>query len=518
MNDTSNNKRIAKNTIVLYIRMLFLMAVNLYASRVVLDALGVEDYGIYNVVGGVVAMFTMISGSLAAAISRFITYELGKGAKDNLKTVFSSSVIIQIFLSVVFVVIAETVGLWFLNAKLNIPAERMAAANWVFQFSIITFAINLISVPYNAAIIAHEEMSAFAYISIFEGVGKLIVAWIIVTAKGDKMIIYAALIALIAVIVRFVYGFYCKKRFEECQVKFKFEKKYLRQIFSFAGWNMIGAASAVCRDQGGNIIINLFCGPTVNAARGVAMQVNSAINGFVSNFQMALNPQITKNYAMGDVDYMLKLVYQGSRFSFYILWIISLPVLITANYLLSIWLVEVPEHATVFLQLVIIFSLSESLSGPLMTAMYATGKVRNYQIIVGGLQLLNLPLSYLCLYVGLAPEFVFVVAILLSAICMLARLIMLHPLINISPLLFIKRVWFNTIIVAIISLIPVVILTNVLKDSFFSFLIIVITCILISSLTILYIGCSKDERALLFNKCHSIILKVVSHDNSTREK
>lgn len=494
--------------------MLFLMAINLYASRVVLAALGVEDYGIYNVVGGVVAMFTMISGSLSSAISRFITYELGRGPSDTLKTVFSSSVFIQILLAVFFVIVAETLGLWFLNFKLNIPPERMIAANWVFQFSIVTFAVNLISIPYNAAIIAHEEMSAFAYISVFEGIGKLIVAWIIVKANGDRMILYSILITLIAIIVRLIYGIYCKKKFEECTVHLRIEKSYFKQIFSFAGWNMIGAASAVCRDQGGNIIINLFCGPSVNAARGVAMQVSTAINGFVSNFQMALNPQITKNYAIGNQDYMLRLVYKGARFSYYILWLISLPVLVNVEYILSLWLVEVPDHAASFLQLIILFSLCESLSGPLMTAMYATGKVKNYQIIVGGLQLLNLPFAYICLKIGLAPEFVFVVSIILSLVCMFARLIMLRPLIFISPWFFLRKVWLNTFIVTVISLMPVLLLSNVLRGSFILFVCSVIISLIVAAASILYVGCGKEERSFFLSKCNDLINKYFRRDKN----
>ncbi|MDT3387872.1 MAG: oligosaccharide flippase family protein [Bacteroidota bacterium] len=510
----SGTRRIAKNTLVLYVRMLFLMAVSLYTSRAVLDALGIDDYGIYNVVGGVVAMFTMISGSLSAAISRFITYELGKGSLDRLKVVFSSSVLIQLLLSVVFIVIAESLGLWFLNAKLNIPSDRMYAANWVYQLSIVTFAVNLISIPYNAAIVAHEEMTAFAYISIFEGVSKLIVAFIIVNATTDKLILYSVLIAVIAVVVRIVYGVYCKKKFDECTLHLKYEKTVFDQIFSFAGWNIIGAASAVCRDQGGNIIINLFYGPAVNAARGVAMQVCTAINGFVANFQMALNPQITKNYASGNMQYMLSLVFKGSRFSYYILWLISLPVIVKADYILSLWLVEVPEHAVHFLQLVIVFSLCESLSGPLKTSMYATGEVKYYQIVVGGLQLMNLPIAYFCLRYGLPPESVFVVSIILSLACLIARLQMLKPLINIPRLLFVKEVCLNTLLVTLGSLIPAVLVSMLLGDNLLSFIIVVLFCFIVSCMVVLYIGCRKEEREMVFVRVRKATINLLYRDSN----
>ena len=313
---SSNNKRIAKNTLLLYFRMLLTMVVSLYTSRVVLGALGVEDYGIYNVVGGVVAMFSMLSGSLSAAISRFITFELGTGNKEKLKRVFSSSVTIQMGLSAIILVLAETVGLWFLNNKMVIPESRMYAANWVFQLSLLTFVINLISIPYNAAIIAHERMSAFAYISIFEAVSKLVVAYCIVISPIDRLILYAIMLTTIAVIIRLIYGSYCKRKFEECTFHFIYDHDLLKQMFGFAGWNFIGASSALLRDQGGNIVINLFCGPAVNAARGIAVQVNTAIHSFVTNFMTALNPQITKSYAGADQKYLMTLLFQGARLSF----------------------------------------------------------------------------------------------------------------------------------------------------------------------------------------------------------
>lgn len=373
-NTTENNKRIAKNTLLLYFRMLFLMAVSLYTSRVVLNALGVEDFGIYNVVGGVVAMFSVLSGSLSAAISRFITYELGKGNQENLNKIFSSAVTIQLILSGIIILLAETIGMWFLNAKMNIPEVRMEAANWVFQFSILTFAINLISIPYNASIIAHEKMSAFAYISILEAVGKLTIAYLITIAPIDKLIFYAILMCVVALVVRFTYGNYCKRHFSECTYHFVWDKQLLKQMFGFAGWNFIGASSAVLRDQGGNVVINLFCGPAVNAARGIASQVNNAVNQFVVNFMTALNPQITKSYAAGNKEYMMTLIFQGARLSFYMLLLLSLPILVNTHYILVLWLKIVPEHAVFFVQLILIFALSESISQPLITAMLATGK------------------------------------------------------------------------------------------------------------------------------------------------
>lgn len=503
-NTSANNKRIAKNTLLLYFRMLFMMAVNLYTSRVVLNALGVEDFGIYNVVGGVVAMFSMLSGSLSAAITRFITYELGTGNKESLKKIFSSSVTIQIGLAVLIVLLAEAVGVWFLNVKMNIPDERMIAANWVYQFSILTFAINLISVPYNASIIAHERMSAFAYISILEAIGKLVIAFLIVISPMDKLIFYAILMCSVALIVRFAYGAYCKKHFEECTFRFIFDKDLLKRMFGFAGWNFIGASSAVLRDQGGNVVINLFCGPTVNAARGIAFQVNNAISGFVTNFMTALNPQITKSYAAGDRDYMMTLIYQGARLSFYMLLLLSLPVLVNTHYILSLWLGIVPDHAVLFVQLILVFAMSESISNPLITAMLATGKIRNYQLIVGGLQMMNLPMSYMLLHMGMFPEVVILVAIAISQCCLAARLLMLRGMIGLSVRKYFKKVYINVLTVTIIAAVLPFLITNVLTESFLNFIQSSLVALISTGVTIYYVGCNKAERQFVLNKLYTL--------------
>lgn len=484
--------------------MFLLMLITLYTSRVVLSILGVEDFGIYNVVGGVVAMFSVISGSLSAAISRFITYELGKGDKDKLMRIFSSSVTIQLGLGLIILILAESIGVWFLNTKMTIPTGRIYAANWVFQLSILTFIINLISVPYNAAIIAHEKMSAFAYISILEVVAKLIIVYMLLWSPFDKLIFYAILMTSVALIIRFVYGYYCKRHFEECTYHFIFDKELLKKMFGFAGWNFIGATSAVLRDQGGNIVINLFCGPTVNAARGIAYQVNSAISGFVSNFMMALNPQITKSYASGEKEYMMTLIYQGARLSFYILLILSLPVIINAHYILTLWLKIVPEHTTLFVQLVLIFAMSESISNPLITAMLATGNIRNYQIVVGGLQIMNLPISYILLKNGCMPETVLIVAICISQCCLAARLYMLKGMIGLSVRKYVSKVYFNVFAVTILSAIIPCISSYYLSETFINFIMICVISVICTFMVIYFVGCNRNERQFILSKITSI--------------
>lgn len=500
LDNTANNKRIARNTILLYARMLFLMLVSLYTSRVILNALGVEDYGIYNVVGGVVTMFSVLSGSLSAAISRFITFELGKGDYEKLNKVFSSSITIQAGIALIIIILAETIGLWFLNAEMVIPENRMMAANWCYQFSIVTFAVNLITVPYNAAIIAHEKMATFAYISIIEGLGKLLIAWCIVFNPIDRLVFFAAMVAVLAWIICFIYASYCKKYFKECVYHFIYDYDLLKQMFGFAGWNFIGASSAVLREQGGNIILNIFFGPTVNAARGIAVKVSSAITSFITNFMTALNPQITKSYASGETDYMFKLIFQGARFSFYILLLLCLPVILNTHYILVCWLKLVPEHTVLFVQLVLIFAMCESISNPLITAMLATGKIRNYQIVVGGLQMMNLPVAYLCLYWGAIPESIVIVAIVISQCCLAARLFMLRGLIGLEVREFLQHVYLNVIIVTIVSLLIPVILKYYLPESFISFFIISVFSVVCVIVAELYIGCKKEERQLIYTQ------------------
>ena len=510
MDEHQNNKRIAKNTLLLYFRMLVTMAVGLYTSRVILQNLGVEDFGIYNVVGGFVAMFTILSGSLSAAISRFLTFEIGKNDRERLKRVFSSAVTIQLLLTIIVVLVAETVGLWFLNCKMSVPQDRLYAANWVFQMSVVAFGVNLISVPYNAAIVAHERMSAFAYISIIEAFGKLAVAWLIVISRFDRLIFYSILMCCIALAIRLVYGWYCRSHFEECSYRFVLDKILLKQMFGFAGWNFIGASSAVLRDHGVSVVLNLFFGPVVNAARGVAVQVQHAVGQFQSNFMIALNPQITKSYANENHEYMMTLIYQGARLSFYMLLFLSLPILLNAEFILSLWLKIVPEHAARFVQLILIFIMSESISSPLVTAMLATGNIRNYQIVVGGLQMLNLPVTYVLFKIGFAPEYAFITAIVISQFCFFARLFMLRKMIALKVGLYLTKVYLNIIVVSALSIaIPLLI-----KNSFFSnsnalnFVFISFFSVICTAIVILCVGCNHDERVLVKNKIVRLRKKV----------
>lgn len=510
MQDTSaNNKRIAKNTMLLYMRMLFLMLISLYTSRVVLNSLGVDDYGIYNVVGGVVAMFSVLSGSLSGAISRFITFELGTGNVENLKKVFSSSITIQLGLALFFILLAETVGLWFLNYKMQIPLDRLDAANWCLQFSIITFAINLWSVPYNAAIIAHEEMSVFAYISILEGVGKLLIALCIAYNPFDRLVFYALLIALLSWIIRIVYTNYCKRHFDECTYHFIYDHNLLKRMFAFAGWSFFGAGSWQLMTQGVNLLLNVYFGVAVNAARGVANQVDMAIMQFVNNFSTAVNPQITKSYALGDKSYMFSLMYRGAKFSYFLMLFFAIPIICETDFILGLWLGIVPDYAVTFARLALIVSMIQVLSNTMVTAMLATGDIKKYQIIVGGLGMLVFPMAWLFFYLGLPPETAYLSTIIVFICQLLCRLKMLRDMIGLSPMDYLGEVLLKIIIVTVLASIIPVMITYMLDENFLRLIAVGLSSIICSTTCIWLIGLNYSERQFIMATINNVKSKLV---------
>lgn len=492
MNEDNRGQRIAENTLMLYIRMLFMLFLGLFTSRIVLAALGETDYGVYNVVGGVVAMFTIISGALNSAVSRFITFEMGKGEGARLGKVYSTAVTIQIILALIVVLLAEPFGLWFIDNKMTIPSERIPAAVWVLHFSVLSFVINLLSVPQMASITAHERMSAYAYIGILDGSLRFATALFIRYSSADRLVVYAALMTLSSLLVRMAYGWYCRKHFEECRYRPVFEKELFKDMFTFAGWNFIGVTAGVLRDHGGNMLVNVFSGPAVNAARGLAVQLSGAVQGFVTNFMTAVNPQITKSYASGEREYMTSLVLRSARLSFFLLLLLVLPVFSNCGYILELWLDEVPDGTTVFVKLFLILSLSECLSNPLMTAALATGNIRNYQIIVGGLIMLNLPVSYICLKAGAPPESTVVVAIAISQLCLLARLLVLRKMMAFPVGKYLGEVYVKVLAVTFLSVLFLPLLPQ--ADGRFGYFVLnVVLCVIITALWIVSVGCSKSE-------------------------
>lgn len=490
-------KRIARNTMLLYVRMFVLMLVGLYTSRVVLNALGETDYGIYNVVGGVVAMFTMISGALNSAVSRFITFELGKGDQIRQNKVYCTSVNIQLILALIVVLIAEPAGLWFIGNKMTIDPSRIQSATWVLHFSLLAFVVNLMSIPQMASITAHEKMSAYAYIGMMDGLLRLGVAFMIVRSPIDRLVYYAILMAVVVLVVRITYGIYCRIHFPECRYRFIFDGPLVKEMFSFAGWNFVGVTSGVLRDHGGNILVNLFSGPVVNAARGVAVQLNGAVQSFVTNFMTAVNPQITKSYAAGDTQYVFSLIRKSSRMSFYLLSLLAIPIIFNTDFLLGIWLKEVPEHTSLFVQLFLLFAMSEALSNPLITAMLATGRIRNYQLVVGGIQLLNIPLSYIFLKMGAKPEITVVVALMLSQVCLFARLIMFSRASGFPVPEFVREVYVNALKVGITaSAVPLVLMFALPQGIWWSVLNLAAS-LLSAAVIVLFVGCSEADRQFI---------------------
>lgn len=509
--DTStNNKRIAKNTLLLYFRMLLLMLISLYTSRVILNALGVEDYGIYNVVGGVVAMFSLLSGSIRSAISRFITFELGTGNAERLRKVFSCSVTIQIGLALIIILIAETIGLWFLNCKMVIPEGRMIAANWCFQISIITFAVNLVSAPYNAAIIAHEKMSAFAYISILEAIGKLFVAWSIGIAPIDRLVFYAAMLTMIAILICLLYGWYCRRHFEECSYHFIYDYSLLKQMFGFAGWNFFGTGSYLLMTQGVNILMNIYFGVVVNAARGIATQVDHAVMAFVENFTTAINPQITKSYASEQRDYMFTLMFKGAKMSYFLLLFFAVPLLCETEMILRIWLKTVPDFAVSFVRLTLIISMIHSVSLTMITAMYATGKIKRYQILVGGAGMLVFPFAWLLFFVGLAPETAYICNIVIYVLQLFMRIYLLHGMVGMSVYRYVHEVLLKVIITSLLAFIIPVVICYLLDDSYMRFALILFTGFLFTTTSIYYVGLNMDERQFVLSQVRKRLHKSMS--------
>ena len=506
-NNSSNNRRIAKNTIILYLRMILILVVGLYTSRVVLNTLGVEDYGLYNVVGGFVTVFAFLNGAMSTATQRFITFELAKGDLQLQRTTFSTAINIHLALALVITLLAETIGLWFVCNKLVIPAERFIAALWVYQLSIAALFIQIVSIPYNAAIIAHEKMSAFAFISIMDVTLKLAIVYALTLVSWDKLIFYAVLLFLVGVLDRIIYGAYCGRNFPEAKYSFSIDKSLLKEMTNIAGWSLFGNLAGVGYTQGLNILLNMFFGPAVNAARGVAVTVQGVVSGFVANFQMALNPQITKSYAVNDLKRMHSLIYASSKFSFYLLFMIVWPIMIEAQEILNLWLKLVPEHTVWFMRLILLIMLIEALANPMMISSQAAGKVKVYQSVVGGLLLLILPLAYIALRLGANPESVFIVHLLMAIVAQLFRVLIVGRMINMPLLEYGRVVLLRIVAVFILVTIPTYTMYSILPDGHRFTLLVLLLTFFTECVVIVAVGLTQSERSMMFQKANAIIKK-----------
>ena len=491
-----NNKRIAQNTLLLYLRMMFLMAVNLYTSRIVLSTLGVEDFGINNVVGGVVTSLSFLTGSLSGATSRYITYNLGVGNMKMMKSTFGNILSIHYLLALVVFVFGETIGFWFVANKLQIPESRQTAAMVVYQFSVLQSILSVWSSPYNAAIIAHEKMKAFAYITILDALLKLLTVFLLVVMPIDKLMMYAAMCFTIQLLDRAIFGIYCKRHFEEVRVRPSFDKGQFKEMFTYSAWTMNGVLSVFGYTEGINILLNIFFGPAVNAARGVAVQVQGVVTQFCRNFQMALNPQITKTYAQQELDSMHKLIKRSSKFSFYLLLLLSLPVVLEAPKLLEWWLGEYPAHTVSFLRIIIMTSIIVSLSNPIIVAVHATGKLKRFQMVEGFMLLSIVPIAYLLLKsFNIRPEYVFCVHLVVELLTQYARVRIVLPMISMSVKNYLIEVALPIAKVSVCAIIPTLVVFVFTEQNIKGF---VLACswsafCVVSS--VYFLGCTPNEKA-----------------------
>lgn len=485
-----SNKRITKNTIILYFRTILLMLITLYTSRVTLQVLGEVDFGIYNIVGGVIVLFAFINSAMSASTQRFLNFELGRRDEARLSKVFNLSLSIHFVIAVIVVILGEIIGFWFLNNKINIPDGRMSAARIVYQISLASCAINILRVPFNACIIAYEKMSFYGIISLAEGVLKLLVVFMLLNFGRDKLIFYSILMLGVSIFMTIIYVLYCNRKFIITHFRFVWDKMLARQLLSFSTWSLLGSASIVAINQGVGVIFNIFVGVVVNAVIGIANQVNAALYSFVSNFQTAFIPQIVKTYAGGYKKEFYLMLNNTARYSFLLLFVVSYPIFVECDLILNIWLVEVPDLTVQFTRLIILSNLFDALSGPLWSAVQATGKIRNYQITVSLLFLSSLPLSYVGLKLGISVTQVFAVKVLISAIVLFYRLIYLRNNLGLSLRLFLRDVIFKAVLILAFSSLIVLVINGLSNYNYVNLVLYFIVAVLL----VLFFGLNKNER------------------------
>lgn len=500
LQDTSaNNKRIAKNTFMLYLRMFVMMAVSLYTSRVVLEVLGETDYGIYNIIGGVVVLFSFLNSALLAATQRFLNYHIGREDEEATHAVFCMSMNSYLILSVIFVILAETIGLWFVNTQLNIPSERFVAVQWVYQFSISTFIVSLIRVPYNAVIIAYEKMDFFAYLSLGEVIMKLLVVYFLLISSLDKLVFFSFLYTITPLFITWLYKVYCNKNFFISKYNFYWDIPLFRSLFSFSGWTLFGSIANVLSTQGLNILVNIFYGVGVNAALGLSNQISTKLYQFVSNFQTAFNPQIVKHYANNDTESLNRLIFSTSKWSYYLYWVVALPLILEMDAILNIWLEVVPRYTAIFSKLIIVFMLTEALSAPLWMYIQATGNIKKYQIIVSIFICLNLPFAYLVLVLGMSVYWVWIVRIILNVIIIAFRCLYMNKKYSFPLRVYYKEVIQKLILVTFLTIpLPLICKYNI-SGYWTSLFVTLLVALTLSLLIIIFVGINSSEREFIFN-------------------
>ncbi len=491
----SDNKRIAKNTGMLYIRQILILLVGLYTVRVILENLGIEDYGIYNVIGGLVMLFSFLSGTMASATQRFFSFALGKNDTEKLKKTFSVNLIIYFAIAVIAVVLLETIGMWYVEEHLKIPPARYDAAIFLFHFSIFTFIGTMLATPFMAIIIAHEDMHIYAYISILEAFLKLGIVLLLIYIPSDKLKLYGVLLFIVSNINLFSYVAVCLKKYQECQFKeFYWDKALFKQILNFTSWTLFGQVSTVTRNQAITILLNQSFNPVVVAARAIAINASNKINIFSSNFNVGLYPSIIKSYSSGDKEGMFKLIFNGSTMTFFLMWVFALPMFLEMDTILNIWLNTPPPEAILFTRLALVEVLINSISLPLTTAARAPGRMKVYELTLGSIQILIFLVAWIVLKMGGAPYSVYIVAIGANLIMFVVRLLIVSSLIGLEIITYTKKVVIPTFsIITISSVISYLFKHNIPHGLIFSILTFLIS-ILISSISMYYIGLNKDWR------------------------
>lgn len=513
MNNIQNNKRIAKNTLALYLRTFITMIVGLYTGRVMLQALGVENYGIYAVVGGIVSMCTMITGTMSAAISRYITYALGKGDDKQLKSLFSTTINAQILMSLLIVVVIEVVGIWFLNGKASIPEGRMEAANWVLHCSIVTLVINIVCTPFNALIIAHEHMTVYAYMSIVDVTLKLGICFLLIAYGGDRLILFAFLHIAVALIVNPLYGWYCHRHFKEARYSLRvFDKRLLKELSVFSGWNLLNGTSYTFATQGVNMLVNVFFGVVFNASRNIAMQVNSAVQTFAGNFTMAFTPQITKNYAAGNYGYAFQLVNRGTKFTWFLMLMFIVPVFMESEMLLHLWLGKVPDLAPLFLRFAMFESLAVSSGTNLLKLIQADGRIKRNSfhtcIIVG----LVFPLTWIAYALGAPVWAAYAIFIATFIVQNMVRIYDIKQLTPFSGRQFLQACLYPCVLVSVCSFILPSIITWRMEQSVLRFFVNVIISVLWTGGCCFLLGLTKNERLFIMEKAVQYYKRIIHRD------
>ena len=496
----NNTQRIAKNTVLLYLRMFVMMIIGLYTSRVILKTLGVEDYGTYNVVGGVVSMFSILTAALSSSISRFLTFELGRGDGERLKRVFSTALNVQILISIIVVIGIEVLGVWFLNTQMDIPEGRMGAANWVLQCSAFTFVVGLLMVPYNASIIAHERLSIYAYVGIWDAIMKLVIVFLLYISPFDRLKSYAVLLLCVSTLTTLFYWFYCKHNFKECNYQRIHDKSLFKDITSYAGWGMIGDGAWILNTQGINILLNLFFGVSLNAARGIATTVDNAVQSFVNNYMVAINPQITKSYAIGDYDYMHKLIVLGSKYSYFLTLLFLIPICMETRQILTLWLSVVPDYAVVFTQLALMASACIAMTKTLTTAIAATGDIRDFELVVCLLYLSIFPITWLAFSLGMPSVSCYVIYLIVVFAMIFVKIRLVARRIHMSESYYIRRVLFKVFGVSVLSIILPLIICFLQPDSPVRLLEVSLVSIVCTLFSIWVVGMDRKERSYLLNE------------------